>query len=71
MPIDLRLKQISIEYYIKKNINTKLVDKYIRNKADFKVISKPIDFYTLPHPAKVEKISVRRNNRCQSIYEWI
>jgi hypothetical protein len=42
MPIDLRLKQISIEYHIKENINTILVDKYIRNKVDFKVISKPI-----------------------------
>jgi hypothetical protein len=58
MPIDLRLKQISIEYHIKKNINSRLVDKYIRNKVDFELISKPIDFYTLPHPAKVYKISV-------------
>jgi hypothetical protein len=59
MPIDLQLKQIAAEYYVKKQIKLKLMKNYINTNMDLGLIAKPINIFTLQHPSIRTRIQLK------------
>jgi hypothetical protein len=59
VPIDLWLKLRAIDYFIKKNINHKLMDEYFANTPiKGEIIQRPIDFKTLLHFSDRKPITI-------------
>jgi len=62
MPIDLRLKQIEVEYQIKKDINPELINNYLNLNLEIQRLSRPVNRYLLPHPGTVKQIQIVDNS---------
>jgi hypothetical protein len=66
LPVDLWLKGRATEYFVKKNINNKLVEKYlVQTNIDMESIQRPVDVRELKHITKrniIETINSNNNN---------
>jgi hypothetical protein len=56
IPIELRIKQIAVNYYIKKNIKSDLIQEFLQSDIDTDRIMRAIDVKTLPHPGLIVDI---------------
>jgi hypothetical protein len=69
MPVDLYLKGKAVEYFIKHNINHKLLDEYLSGTdITLDLIMRPIDVRTLRHISERKQITYSNISNIFEIY---